>query len=88
LCSDGIWDGVSLGRILSLTRNNYNPEFICRIANRNICDDCTAIIITKQKMKTSLHTSLFKLFSKSPSSSSISSDEGCASPQFLKISMN
>ena len=71
LCTDGIWDHVQIPKLITITKTTYNPEFLCRLATKKGCfDDCTAIIITRQKCKTSIHTGLFHLFSRNNSMSS------------------
>tara|TARA_B100000214_G_scaffold308696_1_gene240112 strand:+ start:820 stop:1698 length:879 start_codon:yes stop_codon:yes gene_type:complete len=75
ICTDGIWDKVPLDKLITLTRNTYNPEFLCRLATKKgIFDDCTALIITSEKCKTSMHTGLFHLFTRSSSYSSSDED--------------
>lgn len=85
MCSDGIWDHGSVKKIVKVTRETFNPEFICNIASHSM-DDATAVIITKQKIKTSMHVGLFKLFSRSGSTSSMSSEEG-ESPTIVKVNL-
>ena len=76
ICSDGVWDSARCTKILKVVRDSYNPEFLCRLAQRRaIQDDATALIVTDHKMKTSIHTQLFSLFSRSGSSSSVSSED-------------
>ena len=75
VCTDGIWDACQVKKLLSIVRESYNPEFICRLASKNSTDDATVMIVTRQKIKNSLHTGLFKLFSRSGSNSSMSSEE-------------
>lgn len=76
ICTDGIWDFASFSKILKLTRESYNPEFICRLATKNQSnDDATAVIITKHKQKNSIHTNLFRFFQRNGSNSSLSSDD-------------
>jgi len=71
LCTDGIWDFVNVNKLLKVVRNNYNPEFICRMAVRNNTrDDATAMIITSQNMKMSIHKNLFNFFIKTENGSS------------------
>lgn len=73
ICTDGVWDCVKVSKILKIARDTYNPEFIGRLCVRkNTKDDSTSVIITKSKLRTSMHKNLFKLFtyhSQSPSSS-------------------
>ena len=76
ICSDGVWDFASFPKILKLIRDSYNPEFICRLAAKNYgSDDATALILTKQKQKNSIHTGLFRFFQRYGSNSSLSSDD-------------
>jgi len=76
ICTDGIWDICNFKKIVNIVRDSYNPEFVCRLANKSaLSDDATVVIATRQKLKTSLHTNLFKFFSRSGSNSSMSSEE-------------
>ncbi len=70
ICTDGIWDYVHLSKLITLTRTTHNPEFLCRLATKKGCfDDCTALILTYEKCKTSMHTGLFHLFTRNSASS-------------------
>ena len=76
ICTDGIWDSCNIKKIVSVVRDTYNPEFVCRLASKtHTSDDSTVLIVTQQRIKNSLHTSLFKFFSRNGSNSSVSSDE-------------
>lgn len=71
LCSDGVWDYVSEKRVCDMLRTTYNPEAICREAQRRKSgDDATAVIVTRNPKKTS-YSRLFSMFSRSSSESSL-----------------
>lgn len=86
VCSDGVWDHASTRRVAQVVRDTYNPEFVCRLAAPRSSDDITAVVATRQKVKTSMHTNLFRLFRKANSSSSLSSEEE-ASPTTFTIEL-
>lgn len=76
VCSDGVWDFATTKKLVKVVRESFNPEFVCRLAAKgNTHDDATCLVGTRQRMKMSIHTSLFALFSRSGSNSSLSSDE-------------
>jgi serine/threonine protein phosphatase PrpC len=86
LCTDGVWDTAPVKKITQVTRDTMNPDFLCRLATKfGVNDDATAVIVTREKRKTSLHVGLFKLFDRTGSSSSFSSEEEVTSPTTLKV---
>jgi len=89
ICTDGIWDFVNVNKLIKVVRNNYNPEFLCRMAvKNNTRDDATAMIVTTQNIKTSIHKNLFNFFSRNGSTSSLSSSEEETSPVMIKVNVN
>ena len=88
ICTDGIWDYASCDKIVKVVRDTRNPEFICNLSSKknNLHDDATALILTNNKSKNSLHTGLFKFFLQNGSNSSLSSEDEPSST-FVKVSL-
>lgn len=85
IATDGVWDALSLTKIMKILRNTCNPDYVCRnIQKQPVKDDASLMVISTQKSKQSIMDKLFYRGSNSSSNSSIS-DEEISPPIVVKV---
>lgn len=72
--SDGLWDSIPLSRIVRVARQTRCAQSILRSASKDIGDDATVIVASRQPQRACVSLGM-KLFFRTSSSSSVSSCE-------------